>query len=80
LRRTERLGRDELARRVRVSPSTASRIITRAALPALHKLDPVTGIRIRASRRTQLHYERQQPGALVHINVKKLSRIPDSGR
>src|SRR6218665_2797672 len=39
---------------------------------------PVSGIR--ASHRTQLHYERQQPGALVHIDVKKLGRIPDNGR
>ena len=79
LRRAERLGRDELARRVGLSPSTASRIIARAGLPALHELDPVTGIRIRASRRTQLRYERQQPGDLVHIDVKKLGRIPDGG-
>src|SRR6218665_376653 len=33
----------------------------------------------RASRRTQLRYERQQPGDLVHIDVKKLGRIPDGG-
>lgn len=79
LRRTERLGRDELARRVGVSPSTASRIIARAGLPALHELDPVTGIRIRASRRTRLRYEREQPGDLIHIDVKKLGRIPDGG-
>src|SRR6218665_3080641 len=78
-RRAERRGRDELARRVGLSPSTASRIIARAGLPALHELDPVTGIRIRASRRTQLRYERQQPGDLVHIDVKKLGRIPDGG-
>ncbi|PDQ34064.1 MAG: hypothetical protein B5766_13185 [Candidatus Lumbricidophila eiseniae] len=45
LRRTQRLGQDKPARHVGLSPSTASRIITRAALPALHKLDPVTGIR-----------------------------------
>ena len=79
LRRVERVGRDELARRVGVSPSTASRIIARAGMPALHELDPVTGIRIRASRRTQLRYERDQPGDLVHIDVKKLGRIPDGG-
>lgn len=79
LRRTERLGRDELARRVGVSPSTASRVIARAGLPALHELDPVTGIRIRASRRTQIRYEREQPGDLLHIDVKKLGRIPDGG-
>ncbi|MCS5498304.1 leucine zipper domain-containing protein [Cnuibacter physcomitrellae] len=79
LRRTERLGRDELARLVGVSPSTASRIIARAGLPALHELDPVTGIRIRASRRTPNRYERERPGDLVHIDVKKLGRIPDGG-
>jgi len=79
LRRSERLGRDELARRARVSPSTASRIIARAGMPALHELDPVTGIRIRASRRTQHRYERDRPGDLVHIDVKKLGRIPDGG-
>jgi transposase InsO family protein len=79
LRRSERLGRDELARRVGVSPSTASRIIARAGLPALHELDPVTGIRIRASRRTNRRYEREAPGELIHIDVKKLGRIPDSG-
>jgi transposase InsO family protein len=45
----------------------------------LHELDPVTGIRIRASRRTQLRYERDRPGDLVHIDVKKLGRIPDGG-
>lgn len=79
LRQAERLGRDELARLVGVSPSTASRLIVRAGLPALHELDPVTGIRIRASRRTQLRYEREQPGDLVHIDVKKLGRIPAGG-
>ncbi len=79
LRRAERLGRDELARRVGVSPSTASRLIARAELPAIHELDPVTGVRIRASRRTQLRYERDRPGDLIHIDVKKLGRIPDGG-
>jgi len=79
LRQSQRLGRDELARRVGVSPSTASRIIARAGLPALHELDPVTGVRIRASRRTNHRYERDKPGDLIHIDVKKLGRIPDGG-
>lgn len=79
LRQDERVGRDELARRIGVSPSTASRIIARAGLPALHELDPVTGVRIRASRRTRHRYERERPGDLIHIDVKKLGRIPDGG-
>jgi transposase InsO family protein len=79
LRRHERLGRDELARRCGVSPSTASRLIARAGLPRLHELDPVTGIRIRAARRTQIRYEHPAPGDLIHVDVKKLGRIPDGG-
>lgn len=78
-RRRERLGRDELARRFSVSPSTASRVIARAGLPRLFELDPVTGVSIRASRRTQLRYERAAPGDLIHIDVKKLGRIPEGG-
>lgn len=78
-RRDERVGRDDLARRFAVSPSTASRLIVRAGLPALHELDPVTGIRIRASRRTQHRYEHERPGSLIHVDVKKLGRIPDGG-
>jgi len=78
-RRDERVGRDDLARRFAVSPSTASRLIVRAGLPALHELDPVTGIRIRASRGTQHRYEHETPGSLIHVDVKKLGRIPDGG-
>lgn len=79
LRRRERLGRDEIAGRCGVSPRTLSRLIARAGLPALHELDPVTGIALRASRRTQIRYERDAPGDLIHIDVKKLGRIPEGG-
>ncbi len=79
VRQAERIGRDELALRFTVSASTASRIIARAGLPRLHELDPVTGIRIRASRTTQLRYEHENPGDLIHVDVKKLGRIPDGG-
>ncbi|MBY0690535.1 IS481 family transposase, partial [Microbacterium marinilacus] len=79
LRTRERLGRDDIARRCGVSPRTASRLIAKAGLPALHELDPITGIALRASRRTQVRYERDAPGDLIHIDVKKLGRIPDGG-
>lgn len=79
LRSRERLGRDEIARACGVSPRTASRLIARAGLPALHELDPVTGIALRASRRTQVRYERDAPGDLIHIDVKKLGRVPEGG-
>lgn len=79
LRQAERLGPLALAAAVGVSPSTASRLVARAGLPRLFELDPVTGIRIRASRRTQHRYERPVAGDLIHIDVKKLGRIPDGG-
>jgi hypothetical protein len=42
-------------------------------------LDPITGARIRASRATDRRYERDAPGDKLHIDVKKLGRIPDGG-
>lgn len=79
LRRTQRWGRDELAAAVGVSPRTASRILARRGEPHLARLDPMTGELIRASKTTAIRYERDRPGELVHMDVKKLGRIPDGG-
>ncbi len=79
LRQRERLGRDELAARTGVSPRTVSRILNRHGLPRLAALDPMTGELIRASKTTAVRYERQKPGELVHMDVKKLGKIPDGG-
>ncbi|RQP09565.1 MAG: IS481 family transposase [Microbacteriaceae bacterium] len=79
LRQSERLSRDELAERVGVSPRTASRIIARNGLPPLSALDPMTGEVIRSSKQTTIRYQRERPGELVHMDVKKLGRIPDGG-
>ncbi len=79
LRRAERLSRDELAERVGISPRTASRIITRNGLPPLSALDPMTGEVIRSSKQTAVRYQRERPGELAHMDVKKLGRIPDGG-
>jgi transposase InsO family protein len=48
-------------------------------IPRLSWCDPLTGELIRASRATANRYERERPGELVHIDVKKLGRIPDGG-
>jgi transposase InsO family protein len=79
LRTAERLSRDELADRVGVSPRTASRIIARNGLPPLSALDPMTGEVIRSSKQTATRYQRERPGELAHMDVKKLGRIPDGG-
>jgi len=62
-----------------VSARTVSRILTRNSVPPLAWCDPLTGELIRASRATAIRYERDKPGELVHIDVKKLGRIPDGG-
>jgi transposase InsO family protein len=48
-------------------------------MPRLWDLDPVTGARIRASRATGRRYERDAPGDMIHVDVKKLGRIPEGG-
>jgi transposase InsO family protein len=72
LRREHRIGPLRLAARCGIAASTAHRILVRHHLPALTTLDRATGEPVR-------RYERQRPGELVHIDVKKLGRIPDGG-
>jgi len=79
LRTQQRLGRDRIAARVPVSPRTVSRVLARLQAPALRLLDPMTGALIRSSKQTAVRYERDRPGELVHMDVKKLGRIPDGG-
>src|SRR6478736_1291200 len=74
-----REGPADLAVRCGTSARTVSRILVRAGMPRLWDLDPVTGARIRASRATDRRYERDAPGDMIHIDVKKLGRIPDGG-
>ena len=75
-----RLGPDGLADAVGVPARTISRILARHGVPRLAECDPLTGARIRATQQTAVRYEREHPGELVHIDVKKLGRIPPGGR
>lgn len=79
IRPEQRCGPAQLARQCPVSERTVSRILHRSGVPRLFECDPMTGEVIRASRSTALRYERARPGELVHVDVKKLGRIPDSG-
>lgn len=79
LRRRERRGQDWIAGELGVCPRTAGRVITRAGLPRLDALDAVTGEAVRRGPRSDVRYERDRPGELVHVDVKKLGRIPDGG-
>ena len=79
LRRRRRVGPARLAEELGIPPRTIGAILHRHAVPRLAECDPLTGVAIRASRRTGLRYERDRPGELVHMDVKKLGRIPDGG-
>lgn len=55
-----------------VHPSTVHRVLSRYGLARLAWLDRGTGRVIR-------RYEHAAPGDLIHVDVKKLGRIPDGG-
>lgn len=78
-RRVHREGPDLLGPRVGVPARTASRILARHGVPRLAVCDPMTGEVIRSSKTTAVRYERERPGELVHVDVKKLGKIPDGG-
>jgi transposase InsO family protein len=79
LRWRERRGQDWIGPELGVPPRTVSRILRRHEVPSLAECDPMTGEVIRASRATGVRYERDKPGELVHMDVKKLGKIPDGG-
>ena len=53
-------------------------MLRRHHISPLSATDPITGAPIR-QRHSGIRYERAQPGELLHIDVKKLGRIPDGG-
>jgi transposase InsO family protein len=59
--------------------STVQRILARYNCVRLSWTDPATGVAVRGRRRQVRHYERDAPGDLVHVDIKKLGRIPDGG-
>ena len=72
LRRTAKLGPARIAPRVGLPPSTVYRVLCRHRLNRLAWMDRPTGQLIR-------RYERARPGELVHLDIKKLGRIPPGG-
>jgi transposase InsO family protein len=72
LRRTKKLGPIRISERMGVPASTVHRVLERHQLSRLAWIDRPTGRVIR-------RYERERPGELVHVDVKKLGRIPAGG-
>jgi transposase len=79
LRRRLRVGPARLGPELGIPTRTVGAILQRNQVPRLSECDPLTGERIRASKITVVRYERELPGELVHMDVKKLGRIPDGG-
>jgi transposase InsO family protein len=79
LRGRERRGPAWLGAELGVPARTVSRVLVRRGQPRLAALDPMSGEVIRSSKVTAVRYERSRPGELVHMDVKKLARIPDGG-
>jgi len=78
-RRDHRRGQDWIGPELGLSPRTVSRVLRRHHVPYLRECDPLTGEVIRASKTTAVRYERDRPGDLVHMDVKKVGKIPDGG-
>ena len=78
-RATHRRGQDWIGAELGVPARTVNRVLRRHKVPLLCDCDPLTGEVIRASKTTAVRYERDRPGDLVHMDVKKIGRIPDGG-
>jgi transposase InsO family protein len=72
LRRARKWGPDRIAGSIDQPRSTVHRVLVRHGLNRLDRIDRPTGRQIR-------RYEHPHPGAMVHVDVKKLGRIPRGG-
>ena len=72
LRRRRRWGPVRIGARLGVPASTVHRVLVRHGLNRLSWMDRPTGRVIR-------RYERPHPGDLVHLDVKKVARVPPGG-
>lgn len=70
LRRRFRMTAATIARKLGLARSTAARWLARYGLGRLSALDPAPPVR---------RYQREQPGELIHIDIKKLGRFDRPG-
>jgi transposase InsO family protein len=68
-----------LSAMLNVPASTIGVVLRREGLPRLGDLDRVTGEIVRGRKFSDLRYEHREPGSLLHVDVKKLGRIPKGG-
>jgi transposase InsO family protein len=72
LRWKQRLGPVEIGDRLGMASSTVHAVLVRCRINRLTHIDRVTGEPIR-------RYEHEKPADLLHVDVKKLGKVPDGG-
>jgi transposase InsO family protein len=68
--RRQRCTGEQIAQQLAISPATVSRILGRLGLNRLCALEPAAPVR---------RYEREHPGELIHIDIKKLGKFNQIG-
>lgn len=68
--RRHRMTGQKIADQLRMPRSTVARLLSRAGMGRLHLLDPKEPVR---------RYQRERPGELLHLDVKKLARFRTVG-
>ena len=71
LRRELGCGPHRIGWELSLQPSTVYGVLRQAGLSVLARLD--------RSTRSVIRYERGRPGELIHLDIKKLGRIPEGG-
>lgn len=77
LRFTRRWGPHRIAFHLHMARSTVERVLKRFRLPKLVHVDQATGLPTRKPK--PVRFEMSRPGELVHVDIKKLGRIPVGG-
>ena len=76
LRRKRGWGPARIADKLGLRASTVGRVLRREGEPRLHELDLATR---RELRRQIKRYEHDHPGDLVHVDIKKVGKVPPGG-
>ena len=74
LRRKRRWGADHIAFEVGLAASTVQNILNQAGVGRLDRGDRATD-----TDTTPVRYQRDLPGELIHVDIKKIAGIPDGG-
>lgn len=77
LRYRRRWGPHRISYHLGVPRSTVGRVLARYRMPLLAHIDQATGLPVRKPK--PVRYEAAAPGDLVHVDIKKLGKIPDGG-